>query len=322
MRATWARLCSVVFITMLVAAACRGDDEGGVSGDTPTGGAAAETGPNTAASVPFLLDLATGEETPLPENLVGNNTCGYLPSPDGTRVAYQTCGGGVYGSPEDVSTVANIDGTDVRTLEVPEGLNAYVRAWSPDGTRVAYQLRSGGTRWDVGNLFVHDLSSGEQTQLTHLELTSAPWYQLNMSFTPDGQSVVFHLPRSSSMETEWDVWSVPVTGGEPTLMLRNAAFPSYFPDGKHIAFVVPGTSAFDGHIIAIANEQGSRRTLVEVEPGYRWPSVSPDGSRIAYQVDGSIYVVDVSTGGPAAVGAEGYPEWLDDDTLIVTPPQP
>lgn len=29
MRATWARLCPVVFIAMLVAAACGGDDAGG-----------------------------------------------------------------------------------------------------------------------------------------------------------------------------------------------------------------------------------------------------------------------------------------------------
>ena len=318
MRATWARPCSVVFITMLVAAACRGDDEGGVSGDTPAEGAAAETGATTAAPEPFFLDVRTGERLPLPENLVGDDICGYLPSPDGTRVAYNTCGGGVYGSPSDAATVANIDGTDARTLEVPEGLNAYVRAWSPDGTRVAYQLRSGGTRRDVGNLFVHDLSSGEQTQLTQLELTSAPWYELHFSFSPDGRSVVFDLPRSSSMETEWDVWSVPVTGGEPTLVLRNAASPLYLPDGRELAFIVPETTAFDGRSISIAGADGSRRTLVEANEGIWFQTLSPDGSRIAYVDGGSVYVVEIATGESTKV-ADGFAGWLDDDTLIVKP---
>jgi hypothetical protein len=47
--------------------------------------------------------------------------------------------------------------------------------------------------------------------------------------------------------------------------------------------------------------------------------MSPDGSRIAYQDGGSIYVVDVSTGEATKVADGEIAEWLDDDRLIVNP---
>ncbi len=270
------------------------------------------------ASGPFFLDLQTGEKTPLPETLVGDDVCGYAPSPDGTRVAYNTCGGGLYGSPTDEAMVANIDGTGAQALPAPAGLNPYVWGWSPDGTKLLYQLRKGGTK-DVGNLFLYQLSSDRWTQLTELELTESPWYELHMDFSPDGQTVLFHLPRDSSMTTEWDVWSVSVSGGEPTLVLENAASPLYLPDGKEIAFIVPASSAFDGQSIAIAGADGSRRTLVTANEGIWIQRISPDRSRIAYPDGESVYVVDVSTGESSMV-ADGTPRaWLADDTLTVTP---
>jgi sugar lactone lactonase YvrE len=113
------------------------------------------------------------------------------------------------------------------------------------------------------------------------------------------------------------MWSVPVTGGEPTLVLRDAAFGQYFPDGKTIAFVdSPG-----GDSIQIADPDGSRRTLVHASTtdGIWWPEISPDGSNIAYQDGGSIYVVRVSTGESSKVADGDNATWLNDDTLIVSP---
>ena len=141
-----------------------------------------------------------------------------------------------------------------------------------------------GLTGDVGNLFVEDLASGRRTQLTDLELSRAWWWYLSPSFTPDGRNVIFHLPRGRSETTEWDAWSVPVAGGGPTLVLRNAAFPMYFADGKEIAFVPPAASNFEGHSIAIASAdgEGSRRMLVEAGGPIWLPTMSPEGSRIAY----------------------------------------
>jgi Tol biopolymer transport system component len=275
-------------------------------------------------SPPFFLDLRTGVRTPLADTLVPEGAgagvhVNYSVSPDGSAVAFSTCLG-FSCSGVDVMRLGDIDGTNVRTLGVPSGLNGYLPRWSPDGSQLVYQVRSGATN-EVGNVFLYDFSSGRRTQLTDLDLHVADWWFLSARFTPDGQDVIFHLPRDSSGLTKWDAWSVPVTGGEPSLMLRDAAFPTYFPRGDALAVVEPKDSSLGGVSLQIAEPQGSRRTLVEANspPGIWWPEISPDGTRIAYQDGGSIYVVDVATAVSTKVAEGDNAEWLDDHTLIVSP---
>ncbi len=260
----------------------------------------------------FFLDLQTGHTTPVAKHLADGPF--FAASPDGTRIVSSTCC-----SATDVITVANVDGTDSRNLQPPEGLNDYVAEWSPDGSKLVYQERIGVDPLDVGNLFVEDLSSGRRTQITHLALTAAEWWPVPPHFSPDGRTVIFHLPRDSHNNQQWDVWSVPVTGGEPTLVLPQAAFPMYFPDGDRIAVVSEMTPDFTGGSISIVDANGPRRTLVKANEGIWAITISPDGGRIAYGDGGSIYVVDVSTGDSAKVADGDLVEWLDTDTLIVVP---
>jgi Tol biopolymer transport system component len=304
MRMSWARLGSILFATALLATACTGADEGGAgegASVTPVGSGAGtpSTAPETATGA-FLLDLATAETTPLPESLAEGAT--YVASPDGGRLAYTRQPYVPGGSLE----IANLDGTDVRTIEPSEGRTISDGArWSPDGTMLVYQENDGVDT--LGNLFVHDLASGERTRLTDLPRRYRYWFWISASFSLDGRSVIFHLPRSGSVITNWDAWSVPVSGGEPTLVLRNATFPLYLPDGERIAFVVPAPDNFGDRIaIVSADGSGSRRTLVDAGGQIWWPTISPDGTRIAYAVDGSIHVVDVSTGETSEV-AGGSP---------------
>ncbi len=268
------------------------------------------------ASLPFLLDLRTGERTPLAESLAGGFN--YVASPDGERVAYGTClGEGCSG--DDVVTVANIDGTVARALESPDGLDIYGARWSPDGAALVYQERDGADD-SVGNLFVQDLFG--RTQLTDLDLSRAWWWFLSPSFSSDGRTVLFHLARSPSRTTKFDVWSVPVTGGEPTLVQRNASFPmpnpELGPEWITMEHVLPMTSSFAGQSLMTSYAEG-RGMLVEANDSIRWPTLSPDGERIAYQDDDAIYVVDASTGESSRVADGNTAEWLDDDTLIVAP---
>lgn len=274
------------------------------------------------ATRPYFLDLDTGEATLLPENLEGGFS--YVPSPDGTRLAY--FGSGTGGSIK----VATIDGTEVRTLPPPpEGFVDLLPRWSPDGTKIVYQERA-DTEDDVGNVFVYDFPTGHKRQITDLELTRAFFYDLSPSFSPEGDSILFHLPRSSSSNTKWDVWSVPATGGTPRLILRNAfyAMSNPFPDQDSALyqFLRPSAGDLTGRSIVTAHHccEASAPTLVEANDGIRWPSLSPSGNHIAYQDGAFIYVLRIATGQTTAVAeanvAEGSTaEWLDYDTLIVTP---
>jgi WD40-like Beta Propeller Repeat len=141
---------------------------------TPAVPGGAETGPAEAIdAVPrtdYLLDLNTGEMTPLPEAILrslGGGEHQYAVSPDGSRLAYV---GTRDDSPDpccrpreqdDQIFIAGIDGTGVRQVtHVPHG--ALSPAWSPDGTRIAYE---GGSGHLLG-LHVLDVASGESTQIT------------------------------------------------------------------------------------------------------------------------------------------------------------
>jgi Tol biopolymer transport system component len=260
----------------------------------------------TAITGSFLLDLETGEQTPLPEPFT--DAFFLAPSPDGARLYAVTCC-----SSSDVAKVANVDGSEARTLDPSGSLSYYMGRWSPDGTKIVYQATLGGTH-EIGNLFVEDLVSGEQTQITEYEATVAPNNFLFPTFGEDGESVYFHLPRWEE-DIEYDVWSVPSTGGEPTLVMEDAA--QWVPLLEEAgAFVLPADDHFVGPRMEIVTSEG-RETLVEAT-GILSPSASPDGSRIVYSDDNAdIYIVDVAAGEPTKV-ADGYnASWLDNDTLVV-----
>jgi Tol biopolymer transport system component len=266
---------------------------------------------------PFLLDLRTGAQTPLADIFAD---AALVASPDGTRLLTNRCC-----AYDDAMTIANVDGSEERRLDPLGKHNYYGGNWSPDGTRIVYQAKDGATG-QVGNLFVEDVVSGEQTQVTNFEPMTAYWWWLAPSFSADGRQVYFTQPRDRETSvTEFDVWSVPVTGGEPTLVEENASqwvsLPYEEPSG---AFIVPTFNSPDGPSIGLLTSEG-RRTLVEVVEGLiSEPSASPDGSRIVYEVsnpfeDNRFYVVDVSTGVSSLVFEAGSATWLDNDTLAVGP---
>jgi Tol biopolymer transport system component len=256
---------------------------------------------------PYLVDVGTGAVTPLPEELSGGSL--YDAAPDGLRIAFGTCCTG-----QDLIRVADLDGSALRPVTPTNGLDAYGPQWSPDGTTLLYQLRDNTTS-RFGSLMIQEVATGATTRLATLPGADAWWFT-SPSFSPDGRTVLFQLPRPDT--TIWDLWSVPVAGGKPVKVLSDAALGRYLPDGGKIAFVAGmRASDFKGRRIGIADAQGHRRTLVAGEAIWR-PTISPDGATIAYADGSDIDIVDVSTGEVTRVGSGTGAEWLDDDTLLVT----
>ena len=255
--------------------------------------------------MPYFHDLDTGARTAL--NSV-ENAYDFQPSPDGTRMLFYQGG---------ALSIANADGSGVIAIDVQASPEWRPARWSPDSTHIVYQeRRRGGTQ--VGNLYVHEVATGQRTQVTDLDLTTAGYYWLAPSFSPDGQSVVFHLARDASDNPGFDVWSVPVTGrGDAELLVEDAAWPMYLPDGDLVYVTSPGDMTGDALLIAAAD--GSTRTLTEAVEGIVGVTVSPNGGRVLY-VDDQIYVVDVESGEATTLEAPndaGSFEWLDDHTLLI-----
>ncbi len=313
---------SLAVTVLLVAAAC-----------TSSENIETTTSPQTTSSEPtfsltpqdsaFFLDLATGTQTPLPSTSVEdsrvrfNDGHYYAVSPDGSGIYWEnTCC-----SAADVAAVARSDGSQGRRLDPTGPINYYAGGWSPDSTKIVYQRRDGrGDAGPFGDLVVEDMVNGQKTRID-LGLTSespeSGWWYLAPTFTPDGQKVIFQLPRGPDLRTKWDLWSVPVTGSKPSLLVRNAA-QATTSNAPIYAFVRPKDEFFEGARLVVATPEGLR-PLVEAVSGIFEPKMSPDGSSIAYQDGDSILVVEVSTGESSEVAVGRMAAWLDGDTLIVAP---
>jgi len=278
----------------------------GPAGDpTPT--------PRTEISGPSFLDLQTGGTTPLPESILDGSL--YFTSPDRTMLVINSCC-----SPPNPVSIANVDGTGVRQV-TPDGVDGFAARWSPDGSSLVYQGRNAASI-EIGNLFVLDVATGETTQITDLDPAFYGGWALLPSFSPDGQTIIFHMPRgpNDDVSTRWDLWSVPVTGGEPTLVVRNASHGVYGPDGETLAYVDSPRGDWSSSRLMVAGVDGGDPRLLVQGDEISFPRWSPDGTRIAYSDSDGGHVVDVSTGEAPLVTADvGILDWFGDDTLIVAP---
>jgi dipeptidyl aminopeptidase/acylaminoacyl peptidase len=258
----------------------------------------------------YFLDLGTGETRPLPDGIPQGES--YAVSPDRTMVATNPCCSG-----NDPVWIVNIDGTDLRLITKGE-MDGYGPRWSADGSMLVFQGRDGSTS-ELGDLFVVDVATGDRTRITNLGPESyEPWF-LSPSFTPDGRSILFQLPRGPGhTPAGWDLWSVPIDGGEPTLVLRDASMGAYSVDGA-LAFENPSPGDWSSDLLQFAKDPLTAGVARGDEIAFpRW---SPDGKRIAYVDRGSVYVVDPWTGETSRVRVAegGSGEWFDDDTLIISP---
>ncbi len=95
---------------------------------------------------------------------------------------------------------------------------------SPDGRMLAF-IRGSNTFLGAGDVYVKLLPSGEPVQLTKDKRL-----KLSPAFSPDGTRIAY------GVVDPWDTWEVPVMGGEPRLMLRNASSLTWIEGGKRLLF--------------------------------------------------------------------------------------
>ncbi|MGZ8581514.1 MAG: TolB family protein, partial [Actinomycetota bacterium] len=300
----YAVVAAIAVVAVVAIAAVRtgpGDTAVPVSSPPPSG--------PTVVSHSYF-DIATGERTPVAADLSGAQVPEV--SPNLRNIAYGF----------DVITVAALDGSE-RTTITPEDLDGYAPTWIDDET-ILFQGRTAGTG-QIGDLYVADIASGEQTMVVDLpDLRPLPWF-VRSDLSPDGTTVLFHLPRALDRVrgdgVAWDLWTAPLAGGEATLLQEDAGMAAYTPDGS-IVFLDHMEDFASGRISIMAGDGSNERLLVKVPNGTGWPHVSPDGTMVAFGEFGTdvVQIADIATGenlGEIGDDQETESAWYGNDTLIV-----
>lgn len=251
-------------------------------------------------SGPYVLNISTVTLTPLPDTLPEGGLLAV--SPNGTMIAGAPCC-----SPPNPVWVANIDGSDLRNI-TPEGIDGFAPRWSPDGSMLVYQERDASTD-EIGELVVVDMATDAHTTITDLPDKSYGGWSLLPSFTADGRSVLFRMPRGPSGDLDpvrHDLVSVPVAGGATTVLRRGASLGASSPIDGSIVFVDPATWTL---FLADADGQNAQ-TLLVVGDEVNRVAWSPLGSDVAYSDPSGVHILQVANGDVFPVaGGEDAVDW-------------
>ena len=195
-------------------------------------------------------------------------------------------------------------------------------AFSPDGKRLVYSSDRGGTL----DLWLRDLQSGEDTQLTHLAHAA-----VSPAWSPDGRSLAF-------LDQAGNLYTLDVDGGNVRKVLGplwEPGRPSFGPNGGTITLAAfkPYSGRYReglSEILTVDLASGSieyRPALPHRSLGTRGddgPVWSPDGTRMAFVFASLLHVVTVDgrggfTGTPRAINAEvtDAPSWSGDSRTLL-----
>jgi len=167
----------------------------------------------------------------------------------------------------------------VRLTNTPE--REFGPAISPDGKWVAYYSDARGPT----DIWVKYLDSGATLNLTSsLDIHLPVRTNLGgLAISPDGKNLAFFASTDPAQPT-YDTWVIPAPlGGLPHRLVQGTQGAQWSPDGKELAYIVPGSSLGDALIVAQA-DGSSPRELIHAAGGHHvhWPTWSPDGRSIYF----------------------------------------
>ena len=176
---------------------------------------------------------------------------------------------------------AGLAAPNLRIERVTNNGNVAYVSISPDGRFLVYALRDG--KLGLG-LWTRVVGTKTEAQI----LPPAKRDFRGVTFSPDGTQLFF--PRSSAKDQAYrDLFSMPVIGGEPRLLIKDVDSPVTFsPDGKQLVFMRKNAARNTSEVI-VADADGSvERTLQKVDQaGGGWQNGaawSPDGRTIVASI--------------------------------------
>lgn len=269
----------------------------------------------------WLVDPATGEQSPLVADQNGNSHPRW--SPDGTRLAYVSSGGG--GAPQLYVRWMK-SGRSARIATLDEAPNDV--AWSPDGKTLAFIMlvRDGGrsfgapiaapegARWAPSlkiidrltyradgegylkpgyrHIFVVSADGGQPRQITFGKFDDGG----PIRFDKDGRSIVFATNREPNWQLdpqESELYRVAVADGTLTRLTHRVGpdeSPAISPDGMKIAYTGFDDTrhrGYENELLYVMDRDGSNRRVLtaSLDRSVGGPQWASDGRSIYVRYD-------------------------------------
>jgi Tol biopolymer transport system component/DNA-binding winged helix-turn-helix (wHTH) protein len=192
-------------------------------------------------------------------------------------------------------------------------------AISPDGTKLAFSsVLITNDIWSVPVSAATGEAAGPPVALT----SGTSFRKTCPVFSPDGEKVAY---SSALIGSTVDIWLVGADGAGSTQVTAGPGmrgFPSWFPDGKRLAFLVKEDSPPELQVLDL--EGGGAQSLLAWPRGIAFPRLSRDGSKVAFQTDEggtiNVWTSPVPVGEPKQLTFEhelaGWACWSPDGATI------
>ena len=223
-------------------------------------------------------------------------------SPDGEKIAFHSTreGGGLF--------VMGRTGEAVRRV-TREGFNP---SWSPDGTHLVYSTESEGLNplnWEGrSSIWVADVATGESRQLIEQDGVVPKW-------SPNGERVAF-VSRMGDL-IQMDIVTVSADGGERVPVTVDKATdwgPAWSSDGRYLYFASDRSGSMNLWRVEVDEKSGMARgepePLTTPATYLAHPTLSKDGSRLAYTSVLMTQNVQRLVLDPETAQPEDRPEWV------------
>lgn len=188
------------------------------------------------------------------------------------------------------------------------------------------------------HVFVVSVDNGQARDLTPGDYDSPPFSlggPTQYAFSPDSTKLAFVSNRDKvpATSTNNDIYIVPVTGGEPTLITSsNPAAddaPAFSPDGRYIAYRAQSRPGFESDLFRLMlydRQTGKSRVLSDkIDNWVESFTFSPDGQKIYFVVGERgwqpVYSINLADNTMTKVIAEGFNDDVQvsrDGTMVFT----